>query len=110
RRLHVEAVSDGGVAGAIARADSAREWAEQPGAAMRRAGARSAVRQGGARGRGGEADESRVSRAVVPDASRRSVRVTGGADGTHLLAGLRARLEHGGSVRGAPASKAGRGV
>ena len=54
----------------------------------------------------GEADEPRVSRALVPDASPRASRITERADRAHLRAGFRPRLEHGRSLHRAAAAQA----
>src|SRR5262249_25033673 len=51
------------------------------------------------------ADEPRVPRAVVPDASPRQGGLASGAERAHLRRAPRSRLEHRGSVRRAPPPK-----
>ena len=68
------------------------------GAAERRSHPRPADGEGLPRRKPGEADEPRIPGAVVPHAPPRARRFAGRADGAHLRAGLRPRLEHGRGV------------
>ena len=98
--------SDGRSARPPARPDPPRERTARAGAAVRRRDARSAAGARDAGRRAGPADRPRVSRAVVSDAPPRPRRLAGRADGAHLRAGLRPRLQHRRGLRRAPAPQA----
>ena len=94
RRLRRQAVPDRGSAGAAARADPARERAGGRRSPVRPVDARSPAGQGHAERHAGPADQPRVPRARLSDASPRPRRLAGGAGGAHLRAGRRSRFEH----------------